>query len=138
MIDTQISKKKLDIKKYEKWLTSDNTGCVNIFVGKVRSQNNGRKVKYLTFEVYENMALKEMRAIAEAALTRFAIDKVLIHHREGRVEIGQIPVIIAVSAQHRKPAILASKYIIDTLKKVVPIWKKEVYEDGEAWVTAHP
>lgn len=138
MIDVQLSKKSLSLNICDKLMTGDIEGCVNIFVGKVRSKNNGRTVKYLDFEVYEKMALLKMEEIATEAKARFRLNRVLIIHRIGKVALGEIPVIIAVSASHRKSAIQASQYLIDTLKTVVPIWKKEVYDDGEEWVTAHP
>jgi molybdopterin synthase catalytic subunit len=119
-------------------MVGDSEGCVNIFIGNVRSKNNGRTVKYLDFEVYEKMALLKMEEIAIEAKARWNLNRILIIHRIGKVAEGEIPVIIAVSATHRRPAIQASQYLIDRLKAVVPIWKKEVYDDGEEWVTAHP
>jgi molybdopterin synthase catalytic subunit len=79
-----------------------------------------------------------MRKIAETAISRFSVDKIAIHHRTGRLEIGEIPVVIAVGAPHRGAAFEACQYAIDTLKETVPIWKKEYFEDGEVWVAAHP
>lgn len=84
------------------------------------------------------MAQKEMGKIAEQAFNKWPIQKILIHHRTGVLQVGEIPVIIAVAAAHRDAAFDACRYIIDTLKQMVPIWKKEIFEDGEVWVAAHP
>lgn len=138
MIDIQISHNPLDPEKCLDWAAADDVGCVNIFVGKVRREANNRKVLYLEFEVYEGMALSEMEKIAKDAQEKWNVERILIHHREGRVEAGEVPVVIAVSARHRREAIKACHYIIDTLKATVPIWKKEVFEGGEEWVSAHP
>jgi molybdopterin synthase catalytic subunit len=113
-------------------------GGISVFVGTVRNQTKGKRVLRLDFEAYEPMALSEMRKIAETAISRFSVDKIAIHHRTGRLEIGEIPVVIAVGAPHRGAAFEACQYAIDTLKETVPIWKKEYFEDGEVWVAAHP
>ena len=84
------------------------------------------------------MAKKEMQKIAEQAMQKFDAIKISIHHRVGVLQIGEIPVIIAVSTPHRKAAFEACEFCIDTLKETVPIWKKEFFEDGEVWVAAHP
>ena len=84
------------------------------------------------------MAIKEMQQIAEIAIKKFAIKKIAIHHAEGMLQIGDIPVIITVGAPHRKAAFEACEFAIDTLKETVPIWKKEYFSDGEVWVNAHP
>ena len=92
----------------------------------------------LGFEAYESMALKEMQKIADDAMAKWSLQRVLIHHRTGVLQVGEIPVIIAVSSAHRDAAFEACRYIIDTLKQTVPIFKKEIFEDGEEWVAAHP
>ena len=84
------------------------------------------------------MAIKEMQKIATIALDTFDIQKIAIHHAEGMLQIGSIPVVISASAKHRKAAFLACEFAIDTLKERVPIWKKEYFSDGEVWVNAHP
>ena len=88
----------------------------------------------LEFDAYDNMALSEMKKIAGEAGERWPVDKILIHHRKGVLLPGEVPVIIAVSAAHRAAAFDACRYIIDTLKQTVPIWKKEYFVDGEVWV----
>lgn len=137
-MDIKISTDELDVSDCIRWISQGDSGCVNIFVGRVRPKAHGLNVKCLEFEVYSKMATTQLKEIAKSAKDRWKIDKVLIHHRDGRVEAGGIPVIIAVSAKHRREAIEASHYCIDTLKATAPIWKKEVYDNGEAWVFAHP
>jgi molybdopterin synthase catalytic subunit len=108
-------------------------GAVVTFDGCVRNHSHGRKTLYLEYESYESMALEKMGEIAASLHTLFAIDGVAIAHRLGRMEIGETSVFIAVSAAHRKAAFEACHYAIDTLKKTVPIWKKEFFEDGAVW-----
>jgi len=108
-------------------------GAVVTFDGCVRNQSHGRKTLYLEYEAYESMAMEKMREIAASLHTLFAIDGVAIAHRLGRLEIGETSVFIAVSAAHRKAAFEACRHAIDTLKKTVPIWKKEFFEDGAVW-----
>jgi molybdopterin synthase catalytic subunit len=117
---------------------SPQSGGVDVFIGTVRDATKGKTVVRLEFEAYEPMALKEMRKIAEQAFAQWPVQKLLIHHRVGVLEVGEVPVIIAVSCAHRDAAFEACRYIIDILKQTVPIWKKEIFEDGEVWVAAHP
>src|SRR6516164_2999676 len=108
-------------------------GAVATFDGCVRNHSHGRSTLYLEYEAYESMALAKMREIAAHLHANFAIDRVAIVHRLGRLEIGETSVFIAVSAAHRGPAFDACRYAIDTLKKTVPIWKKEFFADGAVW-----
>ena len=117
---------------------SPESGGIDVFIGTVRNATKGKKVVKLEFEAYEPMAIAEMEKIAKQAFEKWPVQKVLIHHRTGVLEVGEVPVVIAVSAAHRAAAFDACKYIIDTLKQTVPIWKKEIFEDGEVWVAAHP
>lgn len=117
---------------------SPESGGIDIFIGTVRNATNGKAVVRLEFEAYNKMAIKEMEKIIERAFCNWPVQKVLIHHRTGILAVGEVPVIIAVSAAHRAAAFEACRYIIDTLKQTVPIWKKEIFEDGEVWVSAHP
>lgn len=137
MINALISKKDLNIEKSIDWAMKDSAGCLSVFVGRVRPKTNKKKVKYLKYEVYETMAIEEMKKIAQKASSRWNIDRILIHHRTGIVKVGEVPVVIVVSAEHRKDAMSACRYLIDTLKSTVPIWKKEVFNDGEKWVFSH-
>jgi molybdopterin synthase catalytic subunit len=108
-------------------------GAIVTFDGCVRNQSHGRRTLYLEYEAYESMALAKMREIASELHHRFAIDRVAMSHRLGRLEIGETSVFIAVSAPHRSAAFEACRFAIDTLKKTVPIWKKEYFEDGAVW-----
>ncbi len=120
------------------FVADNSAGGIVSFVGTVRNQTNGKKVIRLEFEAYEKMALSEMRKIAEEAIKNFDVFKIVIHHRTGVLQVGEIPVVIVVSAPHRKAAFEACQFAIDTLKETVPIWKKEIFENGEVWVSAHP
>jgi molybdopterin synthase catalytic subunit len=108
-------------------------GAIVTFDGCVRNQSHGRRTLYLDYEAYETMAIAKMREIAGELHTKFSIDGVAIAHRLGRLEIGETSVFIAVSAPHRPAAFEACRYAIDTLKRTVPIWKKEYFEDGAVW-----
>ena len=108
-------------------------GAVVIFEGVVRNQTRGRTTLYLDYEAYEEMALRQMEALAEQALKEFRIRDVALVHRLGRLEIGETSVLIVVAAAHRAAAFDACRWLIDTLKRTVPIWKKEYFEDGAVW-----
>jgi molybdopterin synthase catalytic subunit len=108
-------------------------GAIVTFDGCVRNQSHGRPTLYLDYEAYESMALAKMQEIAAEVHAKFAIDRVAIAHRLGRLEIGETSVFIAVSAPHRAAAFDACRYAIDTLKRSVPIWKKEYFQDGAVW-----
>ena len=138
MVDFKITSKPLEIRECIDWIMSSECGGIDLFIGRVRSETLGNKVVQLEFEAYERMALQEMKVITEHVLKAWNVQRILIHHRIGVLKVGEIPVIIAVSAEHRDAAFDACRYIIDTLKRTVPIWKKEIYDDGEIWVAAHP
>src|ERR1700674_1299678 len=108
-------------------------GAIVAFDGCVRNQSHGRRTLYLEYEAYESMAIAKMREIAAEVHAKFPIDRVAIAHRLGRLEIGETSVFIAVSAPHRVAAFEACRFAIDTLKRTVPIWKKEYFEDGAVW-----
>jgi molybdopterin synthase catalytic subunit len=138
MIDLRITNETLNIPNCINWIMAPQAGGIDVFIGTVRDQTKGKKVVRLEFEAYEKMALNEMKKIANEMIQRWPLHKVLIHHRVGILQIGEVPVVIAVSASHRAAAFEACRYAIDTLKQTVPIWKKEVFENGEEWVDAHP
>ncbi len=117
---------------------SPRVGGIVSFIGTVRNHTGGKSVTKLIFESYDVMAIKEMHKIADTCLSTWAIDSIVISHRKGELAIGETPVVIIVGAAHRGVAFEACEYAIDQLKKTVPIWKKEVFEDGEIWVSAHP
>ena len=133
LLDTPLDEQScLDFAK------SEDAGGLVLFVGTVRNQTKGKKVFRLDFEAYTSMAIKEMTKIAVDATNRFNLSKAVIHHRVGRLNIGEIPVLIAASSAHRGTAFQACEFMIDTLKETVPIWKKEYFEDGEVWISATP
>ena len=108
-------------------------GAVVLFDGIVRNNTRGRQTLFLVYEAYEAMALSQMHALAEEALTKFAIRNIVLIHRLGKLEIGETSVLIAVASAHRSAAFDACRWLIDTLKKTVPIWKKEHFVDGAVW-----
>jgi len=112
---------------------TDRDGAVATFDGCVRNQSHGRTTLYLEYQAYEEMALAKMREIAAHMHDNYAIGRIAMVHRLGRLEIGETSVFIAVSAPHRAAAFDACRYAIDTLKKTVPIWKKEFFADGAVW-----
>jgi molybdopterin synthase catalytic subunit len=138
MIDIQITSETLNISECVDKVLSPQAGGIDVFIGTVRDHTKGKKVIRLEFEAYEKMALSEMQKIVDEMMKRWPLHNILIHHRVGVLQIGEVPVIIAVSASHRDAAFDACRYAIDTLKQTVPIWKKEIFEDGEEWVAAHP
>jgi molybdopterin synthase catalytic subunit/molybdopterin converting factor small subunit len=113
-------------------------GAVLVFEGIVRNQTRGRKTLYLDYEAYEEMALEQMESLAGQALTQFSVRDVAIVHRLGRLEIGETSVLIAVASAHRAAAFDGCRWLIDTLKRTVPIWKKEYFEDGAVWADGEP
>jgi molybdopterin converting factor subunit 1 len=113
-------------------------GAAVVFEGVVRNQTRGRKTLYLDYEAYESMALKQMESLAEEARGRFAIREAAIVHRLGSLQIGETSVLIVVVSAHRVPAFEACRWIIDTLKRTVPIWKREYFADGAVWADGEP
>ena len=113
-------------------------GAAVVFEGVVRNQTRGRKTLYLDYEAYEEMARQQMESLAEQALKQFQIRDVSLVHRLGRLEIGEASVLIVVASAHRAAAFDACRWLIDTLKRTVPIWKKEHFEDGAVWADGEP
>ncbi|HEY8476141.1 MAG TPA: molybdenum cofactor biosynthesis protein MoaE [Chloroflexota bacterium] len=113
---------------------TDECGAVATFLGVVRNHSRGRRVLYLEYEAYPELAEKKMAEIADEIRVKWGVERVAIFHRVGRLEIGEASVAIAVAAPHRREALAACQYAIDRLKQIVPIWKKEVWEGGETWV----
>ena len=113
-------------------------GAVVVFDGIVRNHSRGRKTLYLDYEAYEDMARRQMTALAQEALTRFGVRHVTVVHRLGRLQIGETSVLIVVASAHRAQAFEACRWVIDTLKKTVPIWKKETFLDGAVWTDGEP
>jgi len=113
-------------------------GAMVSFEGVVRDNSRGRRTLFLDYEVYEEMAIKEMNRLVETALAQFSIRQVLMVHRVGRLQIGETSVLIAVVSAHRAAAFDACRWLIDSLKRTVPIWKKEHFEDGAVWADGEP
>jgi molybdopterin synthase catalytic subunit len=130
----QIVSKPIDVAAVTAAVARPSAGATVTFVGTTRDHNDGRRVSRLEYEAYPEMALVEMRKIGETAQQRWPIDKVAVVHRIGVVPLGEASVVIAVSAGHRHAAFEACHFVIDRLKEVVPIWKKEYFEGGEIWV----
>ena len=112
----------------------DRHGAVAIFLGTVRDHNIGRKVLYLEYEAYPDMAVREMEKIRVLAAEKFDVRRLAIVHRTGRLEVGEASVAVVAASEHRAAAMDACRYAIDRLKETVPIWKKEFFEGGEAWI----
>jgi len=128
----------IDSAALAKAIRQPEDGAVAIFEGVVRNHTRGRRTLYLDYEAYEEMALKQMEELAERALADFKIRDVAIVHRLGRLEIGETSVLIAVASARRAAAFDACRWLIDTLKRTVPIWKKEYFEDGAVWADGEP
>jgi molybdopterin converting factor subunit 1 len=133
-----IVRERIETHEVVRDLKAGEDGAAVAFEGVVRNQTRGRKTLYLDYEAYEMMALREMEALASQAMRQFAVRDVRIVHRLGRLEIGEISVLIVVVSAHRAAAFDACRWLIDTLKRTVPIWKKEYFEDGAVWADGEP
>lgn len=129
-----ITTDKINTQEIIAYVTDPAAGGIDVFIGTTRNNANGKDVLYLEYEAYPEMALKMMQGIAAEMRAKWPLTKIAMVHRTGRVDIGEASVVIAVSAPHRKEAFEACRYGIDTLKKTVPIWKKEYFADGSKWV----
>jgi molybdopterin synthase catalytic subunit/molybdopterin converting factor small subunit len=129
-----LSDEPLSLDRVVDEVRDEQAGAIATFTGTTRIQSRGRSVTHLDYEAYEGMAERVMAEIAEGLQSRYELSAVAIHHRVGRVGIGETSVVIAVSAPHRQDALAACKDAIDELKERVPLWKKEVYEDGAEWI----
>jgi len=132
--DFRLSEEPLSLDAAVAEVARDEAGAIATFTGTTRVHSRGRTVTHLEYEAYAGMAEKVMAEIAEELQSRYKVCASAIHHRTGRVEIGEPSVVIAISAPHRQDALSACKDAIDTLKERVPLWKKEVYEGGEEWI----
>jgi len=132
----ELTTEAIDVGQVARRVVPRECGATVTLDGYAREWTAGRKTLYLVYEAYDSMALTEMQRLGREAHKRFEIAHVGIVHRTGRLEIGDTSVVIAVSAPHRRAAFEACEWIIKELKRTVPIWKKEVYEDGEEWVGA--
>ena len=130
----QITREPLDRNALIAAVNDPGAGGIVVFEGVVRDNARGKQIRYLEYDVYPEMAIQQIREIIAEAEKRWNVDRVAVAHRIGRLEIGEASVIIVVATPHRAEAFEACRYIIDTLKTTVPIWKKEVAMNGEEWV----
>lgn len=137
-LDVQLLETPLQASACEQFVGHPSAGGTTVFIGTVRDQTQGKEVIRLDFEAYAPMAVREMEKIGQQIIDRWEALRVSIHHRVGSLAIGETAVIIAVATPHRAAAFEACQFAIDTLKETVPIWKKEIFQDGEVWVAAHP
>jgi molybdopterin synthase catalytic subunit len=128
-----LTRERIDAERIVRELKCGSDGAVCVFDGIVRDNSRGRRTLHLDYEAYEEMALGQMRALREQAIARFGVREVAIAHRLGRLEVGETSVLIAVASAHRGEAFEACRWVIDTLKKTVPIWKREQFADGAVW-----
>ena len=135
----QLTSEPLDPQRLVAAIRKDESGAVALFYGVARNHSDGRPVLALEYEAYPALAEKKLRSVAEEVRTRWPITGIGILHRTGRLAIGETSLLVAVSAAHRQEAFQACHYAVDRIKETVPIWKKEVWEDGDgAWVDGHP
>lgn len=134
----KIVRERIDTQALLARITRPADGAVVVFEGIVRDSSRGRRTLFLDYEAYEDMALKQMNALIEQALSQFRVREVAIMHRIGRLQIGETSVLIVVASAHRAAAFEACRWLIDTLKQTVPIWKKEHFEDGAVWADGEP
>jgi len=128
----------IDVTSALNYLQSSQAGAVDLFLGVVRDNTQSRSVDRLEYEAYDRMALSEMQKIVDSAHQCWPLLGCVVIHRTGTLLIGETAVLIGVATAHRADAFEACRYIIDTIKQTVPIWKKEIFTDGEVWVNAHP
>jgi MoaE-MoaD fusion protein len=130
----QLVHDSIEVAPLRESLIGPEDGAVVVFEGTVRNQSHGKRVQYLEYFAYETMARRKLEEIGKQAKEQFAVRQIGIIHRLGRLEIGECSVVIVVTSAHRAAAFQACQFAIDAIKQAVPIWKKEVYEDGEIWV----
>ena len=134
----KITEKAIDVQKVIDTASSLGAGAVNVFIGTVRNTAHQKNVVWLEYEAYEAMAVAEIRKVIDEAAAKWGLLGWAVSHRIGTLKPGEVAVVVAVSAPHRKESFDACQYIIDNVKAKAPIWKKEVFEDGEEWVDARP
>lgn len=130
----EVTHEPLDPEAVTRKVVKDTNGAVVTFLGTTRDNFEGKRVVTLEYEAFEEMAVKKLEEIRQGLMAEFQIEDIAIAHRIGRVDIGQISLVVAVASPHRKEAFLACHEAVDRLKSTVPIWKKEIYEDGSRWV----
>ncbi|MVM29163.1 molybdenum cofactor biosynthesis protein MoaE [Spirosoma sp. HMF4905] len=133
-----ITTEPIDVASALQNLQTEQAGAIDLFLGVVRDNTKKRPVDRLEYEAYDRMAISEMQKIADEAHRQWPILRYTIIHRTGTLRTGELAVLIGIASAHRADAFEACRYIIDTIKQTVPIWKKEIFTDGEVWVNAHP
>lgn len=128
----------IDLNEAYAALRTPQAGAVNLFIGTVRNHSKGKEVVRLDFEAYDAMAIRQMEIIAGQANEKWPLEKLVMIHAVGTKDPGEPVVVVGVSSAHREASFEACRFLIDELKKTVPIWKKEFYEDNSVWVNAHP
>ena len=134
----RLTRAPIDAESVVAAMKAGEDGAVVVFDGIVRNNTRGRATRFLEYEAYEDMALAQMQQLATLALEKFAVRDVALIHRLGHLEIGETSVLIVVAAAHRAAAFEACRWLIDTLKREVPIWKKEIFADGAVWAAGEP
>lgn len=134
----KITEKSIDVQKVIDTASSLGAGAVNVFIGTVRNTAHGKNVLWLEYEAYESMAVAEIRKIIDEASHRWPMMGWAVCHRIGTLKPGEVSVVVAVSTPHRADSFSACEFIIDSIKQKTPIWKKEVFEDGQEWISARP
>ena len=133
-----VTAEELDPKRLTDAVRTDESGAVTLFHGVARNNSEGRAVRALEYEAHESLAEKKLREVGDEVRQRFDIDGIGVHHRMGRVEIGETSLLVAVSSAHRREAFEACHFAVDRIKQTVPIWKKEIWADGSGdWVAGH-
>jgi molybdopterin synthase catalytic subunit len=138
---TRITTDVLDVAALVRLVGADKTGAITTFLGLVRDHNQGRRVQHLVYEAYEPLAERALARIVDEVRGHWPSATLAVHHRVGRLEIGEASVAIAAASPHRADAFAACRYAIERVKQIVPIWKHEYFEGGDVWIegaTAHP
>lgn len=130
----EVTPRPLEPQRLIDHVRRDESGAVALFLGVVRNNSQGRRVLYLEYDAYPEMAAQVMRRISEEALARWPLSDVAIQHRIGRLEIGEISLLVAVASPHRQEAFAACHHIVERIKEILPVWKKEVWQGGEVWI----
>lgn len=133
-----ITREKIEVQRIVEGIRQPADGACCVFEGIVRNNSRGRRALFLDYEAYEPMALREMESLVAESRQKFQIREAVIVHRLGRLHIGETSVLVAVASAHRAAAFEACRWLIDSLKKRVPIWKKEYFEDGAIWADGEP
>jgi MoaE-MoaD fusion protein len=136
--EVKLVREPIRVAELQSRIRQGNDGAVCVFEGIVRNHTRGRQTLYLDYEAYEEMAQRELERLVQQAMREYAVREVIVHHRLGRMDISQTSVFIAVASAHRAAAFDACRWLIDTLKKKVPIWKKEHFVDGAVWADGEP